>query len=314
MGSSQKFYGVLLLVQLLFGIQYVASKYVLSALPPLVWASLRATAAAFLFGLTAYFLGKLDPKRALQQAKPLIVFALLSTAINQGCFLYGLTYTTVTNSALLNTLIPVFTLLIVTCTGREHFSLVKFIGTGIALLGALSLNRFEDLSLSNQTFLGDLLTIANSLCYSFFLAFSKPFLERENRLWATTWFFIYGCVALWVLSIPQWSDINVPPFSWEVTGAMIFSVVGGTFLTYLLVNYAIAHVPASVVALFIYLQPIIAGGMGWWLLNESITPRTLVSAGLIFVGVYLSVQKSNAKAKSLSQNLFRNEAVRKARW
>src|SRR5689334_21631339 len=103
----------LIIVQILFGINYVVSKILVGALPPLLWASLRVIIAAVFLVTIACLSGKPAPTLNRKFIIPAIFFSLLGVTLNQGTFLLGLHYTTASNSAVLNTLIPVFTLLFV---------------------------------------------------------------------------------------------------------------------------------------------------------------------------------------------------------
>jgi len=63
---------------------------------------------------------------------------LLGMVINQASFLTGLHLTTSTNSAILNTLIPVFTLLVVTIRGQERMGGRRLLGFLCALHALMS--------------------------------------------------------------------------------------------------------------------------------------------------------------------------------
>src|SRR6185312_13343906 len=104
----------LIAVQVLFGVNYVVTKVVVGAFPPLLWASLRIIISSIFMLTVAFMSGHEHPKDGKKFFGPLVIFALLGIIINQSSFLVGLRYTTATNSAVLNTLIPVFTLLLVT--------------------------------------------------------------------------------------------------------------------------------------------------------------------------------------------------------
>ena len=45
---------------------------------------------------------------------------------------------------------------------------------------------------------------------------------------------------------------------------------------------------ASRAAAFNYLQPVIASGLGIWLLSERLTSKVLIGGGMILAGVYLT--------------------------
>lgn len=276
----------LISVQVLFGLNYVFSKVVVDAFPPLVWASVRIIISTIImFAIAIPFAG--PSPRGKKFFLPLIVFSLLGIIVNQSSFLVGLRYTTSTNSAILNTLIPVFTFMIVTLRGQEKMTWRRGLGLISAFVGVLILRKIENFSLSDQTLLGDSLTILNCLSYGFFLAFSKNFLENHSRIWATTWLFLYGSVGLTLLALPDYTHFQMPELNNTLVSCMIFGILGATLLTYFLNFWALAYAKASSVAIFIYLQPVVAAALAWFWRGETITLRTIVSSLLIFVGVLL---------------------------
>ncbi|OFZ18720.1 MAG: hypothetical protein A2X94_05910 [Bdellovibrionales bacterium GWB1_55_8] len=289
----------LITVQVLFGLNYVISKVVVEAFPPLLWASARIIISTILMFMIAGFAGTRMP-RGRAFFLPLVIFALLGTVINQASFLVGLHLTSSTNSAILNTLIPVVTLLIVTLRGQEAATWKRVVGFVFAFGGVLVLRKVENFSFSDQTFLGDLLTILNCVSYGFFLAYGKTFLERHDRIWTTAWMFAYGSVGLTALALPDWMHFTLPTLTPLLVGCMVFGIVGATLLTYFLNFWALAHAKASSVAIFIYLQPIVAAALAWSWFGEAVTVRTAVSSLLIFGGVLLALQKEPSEDTELS--------------
>ena len=285
-------FGALILVQVLFGVNYVVSKVLVEHFPPLVWASLRLFVAAGMMMSLAFASGRKHPKSTRKFFVPLIKYALLGIILNQGAFLLGLSYTTATNSAVLNTLIPIFTLLIVTLRGQEQFTLSKGIGFVAALAGVLVLRRVDQFSLSDKTLVGDLLTMFNCLCYAFFLSYSKPFLEANDRVWTTAWLFTYGALVMPFIALPSYLSFHWPPLSQTVELCMLFSILGGTVGTYFLNLWALTYTRSSSVALFIYLQPMVASVVAWVWFHEAATARVIISSGLILVGVLFGLYGS----------------------
>jgi drug/metabolite transporter (DMT)-like permease len=289
-------WSALVSVQVLFGINYVVSKIVVDAMPPLVWASIRVVIASVV--MVAIALATRPQKHPTDGRKffiPLIAFALLGIIINQGSFLVGLHYTTATNSAVLNTMIPVFTLLIVTLRGQEPLTKYRAMGFILSFAGVLVLRNVEQLTLSDKTLVGDLLTILNCLSYGLFLSYSKQFLQEHDRVWTTTWLFLYGSVGLGLVSIPAWIDFHPPEMTPMLVGAMVFGIVGGTLLTYFLNLWALAHTRSSSVALFIYLQPVVASALAWAWFDQQITTRTMIAGAMIFGGLLLALSKNQER-------------------
>jgi drug/metabolite transporter (DMT)-like permease len=290
---SARTLAALVTVQVLFGIHYVVSKAVIAVFPPLVWANLRALAsAALLFPVVYATRRKTMPKLNADFFKPLAVLSLSGIMINQSSFLIGLKHTTATNSAILNTLIPIFTLLFVTLSGQEAFSFKKAVGFAFALSGVLFLRGVEHLSFSDQTLAGDLMIIINAVSYGYFLASGKEFLQKHDAIWVTAWLFLLGSVGIGVIAIPSWVGFEWPAIDFKLGAAMAFAVVGSSLLAYLLNIWALGRTRSSSVALFAYLQPVVASILAWIWLDETPTARLAISSILIFVGVLIAVGPS----------------------
>lgn len=296
--SPKLIVAALILVQVLFGIHFVASKALVHFFPPLLWASLRAgIAAALLVGL-AVALRRPHPKGGMKFFLPLAGFACLGVIINQACFLIGLKYTTPANSSVLNTMIPVFTLLIVILRGMEELSWKRLAGFFSAFLGVLILVRVETFTMNLATAKGDLLTLVNALSYGCYLAFSKRFIEQHDRVWVTAWLFLFGTVGLGLAALPDWMSFTWPTLTPSIVGAGIYAVLGGTVMTYFLVTWTLAYTPASQVGLFIYIQPVAASLVAWIAFGLSPTPRTLLGSVFIFAGLYLTQLRTRRRRSS----------------
>jgi drug/metabolite transporter (DMT)-like permease len=254
----------------------------------MIWASFRVMISFLFLLIISIVSNHKKPKITTGFISQIVIFALLGVIINQGSFLVGLKYTTATNSAILNTLIPIFTLLLVTLSGKETLTLKRSLGFVSALTGVLVLRHIENFTLSDDTLLGDALTILNCFSYALFLTLSKRFIGKYNPLWVTTWLFGFGSIGLMIFAAPSWSQFQWPEFNITIIGCMMFSIFGSTLLAYLLNNWALAKSSSSSVALFIYLQPVIASGLAWGFFGESITPRTVLAALFIFSGMLLA--------------------------
>lgn len=279
----------LLAIQFFFGVNYVFSKFIVMAISPSVWAAMRIVLTSFVLLAVTILARQPHPPRERSFFVPLFGWSLLALFFNQLGYLWGLRLTTPTNSSILNSLIPVFVLLLALLKGQERFSLRLGLGFLLAFGGALMIRRLEEMSFSSATFVGDALTIFGAFSYACFLVVSKKFFEKYNRAWATVWMFFYGSLTLSLASIPAWGDFNWPVFSWPLLGCISFSVICGTAATYFLNAWTLSKVRSSEVALFIYLQPPIAAALSWALRGETLSLRTVISGGLIFAGLLVAL-------------------------
>ncbi|MFN7973792.1 MAG: DMT family transporter [Acidobacteriota bacterium] len=275
-------------VQLLFGIQYVAAKRVLEVIPPKPWALIRAGTAGFL--LLAIVLARRLPFPPGSDLVKLAGLALLGVAINQYLFVEGLHRTTPAHSALINCMIPVLVLLMAAALGRERVTLRRVGGIATTFLGILVLIGVEKLDLHAATVVGDALTFMNAFSYSWFLVLGKPVMERQRAFVATAlllamggaWLTLVGGRGL--VALP-WGEI--PGRIW-LLGAVI--VLGPTIGAYGLNTYALARVDSSVVALFVYVQPVIAAVLSIATGYETPSFRLFASAAIVFLGMSVALR------------------------
>ena len=293
----------LTVVQVLFGINYVVSKVIVASFQPLIWAALRVIIAAIALACISLLLKRPRPRLNADFFAHVIPYSLLGVVINQGSFLVGLHYTTPTNSSVLNTLIPILTLVFVTLAGQEKATFQRIVGFVLALAGVLVLRNVEDFSLSNQTLLGDSLTLINAMSYAIFLTVSKKFFTKHDTLWVTTWMFAFGSVGLTLISMPWWGELQIPVMTPEMIWCMIFSILGATLLAYLLNNWALARVRSSSVALFIYMQPIVTALLTWVYFGEMPSLRSVLASAFIFLGLILSLNRTSENSEKTSKNL-----------
>ncbi len=293
--SQKRVIAALVVIQVLFGLNYVVTKSVVGHFPPLVWASIRIAICSVIMFAVAQISKRPHPPKTREFFVPLVGLALLGSIINQGSFLVGLHYTTSTNSAVLNTLIPVFTLLIVTIRGQERLTLNRAIGFVLALAGVLVIRRVEEISFSDATVLGDLLMIVNCLSYALFLSVGKSFLEKYDPIWTTAYLFLYGTIGLTLLAVPDYMRLSLPPMTSELVAAALYAVLGATLATYFLSNWTLRYAKSSQVALFIYIQPVIASLVAWSWMGEVITLRTSIASLLIFLGMLFALTKPKAQ-------------------
>jgi drug/metabolite transporter (DMT)-like permease len=278
----------LTLIQVFFGVHYLAGKIVLAQIPPRAWALLRVAGAAVLLLALAAALGRRFP-RAPRDLALLAIFSVFGVAINQVCFVEGLSRTTATHSAIINTLIPAWTLLFAVLLGREALTGLKAASLVLAVAGVLLVIRPERASFSSATFVGDLLTVANSMSYSFFLVVSKRTMHRVDAMAATALMFVFGTVPIALFGASAVATFDFGSVSMTGWAWAAFIVLFPTAGAYVLISWTLARAEASLVALFVYMQPVIAAFLGIVFQNETLTARTVGGGLLIFVGVYLAL-------------------------
>lgn len=289
----------LLAVQVFFGVHYFVAKLLVQMVPPRAWACVRITgAAALLMGWNLLFRRRHPANR--RDLGRLGLYALFGVVLNQVLFVEGLARTTPSHSAVINSLIPVLTLLFALLLGRERPTVGRVASLVVSFASVLLLLGVERFRLEDQLVRGDLLTLANGASFSLFLVLSRDFLRRNDPLAATAWLLLLGAGGILAVGAGPLLQVDftaLPARFWLLAA---YAVVFATVLAYFLNYYALRHVDSSMVALFIYLQPPIATTLSMLFLHERPAPRFWVAAAGIFLGLYLAV-KSTRPAPSGSR-------------
>lgn len=282
---------VLIFIQLLFGVSFPASKVIVQQMDPVLWSNLRFFFAGVgMLAMTLVMRRKHPPitKSFLSQV---CILSILGMALGQGLFLVGLQYTSSINSSIIITFIPILTLLIVILRKQESLTYNKFIGIILAFMGVILMRDITQLSLGNSTFIGDILVFCAALCFAMYLSFGKKFFMKYDNMWSTTWMFFISSFVMSLFNFTKFSSLGSFEFSELFIQCALFSIIGATLLTYLLNNWALKRAPSGNVAIFIYLQPVVAGLIGYFFLDEIITVRMLMCGVLIMIGLIFTLQK-----------------------
>jgi drug/metabolite transporter (DMT)-like permease len=274
----------LVTVSVLFGTAYVCSKQVLHYVTPAAWSLIRAASTGIL--LSIYGLYKFNRSRFSARDLGLIVLmGAFGVALNQIAFFEGLARTTPTHSAVLNTSIPIFTLLFSVLLGNEKASNEKLAGIALSLFGVLVILEFEKLQFTSSTFIGDALTVMNSACFSFYLSMSRDLNRRVPPLLVTAGMFVAGSMLMLPYSTVPLLHLQWSALPWFIPLLMIYLVTAGTLAPYGLNNWALSKVESSTVAHYIYIQPVVAGWLSRLVFDERLTLRMLVGTLFVFAGV-----------------------------
>ena len=295
--SLFKIYGSLILVQLIFGFHYLTTSIIVERIDAFEWTAIRIFLAGVLMALIYRHRILNFPKG--KEWNFLIILSLLGIVLNTAFFTKGLEYTTPAHASLISCMIPVMTLVFAWLLGKEEMNKYKSLSILIAMSGALILFGIDDLDIRSELFFGDILIFINFSCFGLFLVLSKSMIEHHSSLGLTVLVMSLGSVILLPFSV-KGIYLNYDLWlsqPWWIWFAAFYSIFFATVVTYSLNYYAMGFVESSKVALFIYLQPVVAGSISVLLGRDEITVRLLVSSALIMFGLLLSTIETKSTSK-----------------
>lgn len=292
----------LIAVQILFGSWPVFGKVVLRSMSPSSLVALRLTGAALAFTLLQR---KITPllKMPVKDILLLALCSMLGVVGNQFLYVKGLSLTTAINSALLSTTIPVFTLFVSILFGHDRLSLRRLFGILLAAGGVVYLVNPAHADISMHTTAGNMLLVSNSLLYAIYIVISKSLFERYGALNVITWIFLVGSLVTIPVGTYSLQQENLGALTGGVWLMIALIIIFPTVVAYYLNAWALTKVPPSTVAIYIYLQPLVAFGFAPLLLGEEFNSRTIIAAILIFAGVAVVTKRGRSRAiKEISEH------------
>ena len=285
----------LILVQVMFGTWPIFGKIVLRSITSTALVGVRIVGATVVFVLLHRKAREILslPKRTLAS---LILCSLLGVVINQLLFVKGLSYTTVINATLITTTIPVFTLAISIVLGHDRATWRHILGIALAAAGVAYLVDPFRATLSGQTTLGNILIVINSLSYGAYIPLSRDLVKRYGALNVTTWLFLIATIIMLPLAIYTWRDVQIDRIGLGAWLSLAYIVLVPTVGAYFLNAWALTRVSPGIVAIYIYLQPLMAFGVAPLVLGERLNARTIVACVLIFAGVAVVTMFARSRA------------------
>jgi drug/metabolite transporter (DMT)-like permease len=217
----------------------------------------------------------------------LCMIGVCGIAVNQVCFLIGLSLTSASHAALVIGLTPFMVLFLAWFRGQEAFTSNRAIGLAVAVCGMLLLQK-PSASAQTASLLGDVLILGAGLSFAVYTVFGKELAAEHGGMAVIAVSYAAGAIFLLPMTLffaSRFDFSQVSAAAWWSFGYM--SVVSSV-LCYIGWAYALKRLSASRLTAFSYLQPLVATLLALPMLGEPITAALVSGGGLIMAGVFLS--------------------------
>lgn len=279
------------MVSLIYGVTFTIAKDVMPLyINAYGFILLRVGGAVLLFWLVWLFMPK--EKIALSDFPRIAAAAFFGVALNMLTFFKGLSYTSPIAASVIMVTTPIIVLILSAIIIKERMQKRKVFGIILGLIGTSFLILYgKSIGSATHAGLGNFLVFVNAVSYGFYLIIVKKLMEQYNAFTFVKWIYTFGFLMVLPFGWEELQQVN-----WNVVPLSIllkigFVVLFSTFFTYLLNLLSMKELKPTIVAVFIYLQPLFAAIFAIGLGKDQLTFVKTIAAILIFSGVYLVTQK-----------------------
>lgn len=272
-------------IYLVWGATYLAIRYAVETIPPLITAGIRHTIAGGILLVWACARGY-RPKREHWVAG--IVLGALFFLIGHGSLHWAEQHVASGLAALLIATEPMFILVLAWMSGQQRISRLSAIGLMVGVVGVGILTGAE-VSSKDTSLIGMLAVLLGSVSWAAGVVISPKLKLPSDALARTAVPLVCGAAMLLITAgltgefhSLQWSAISLK----SILG-LAFLIFFGSVVAFTAYTWLLQRCPPTLVATHTYANPVVAVLLGWLLASEPLTARVLLASVAILGAIVL---------------------------
>lgn len=279
----------LLLMVLIWGINFPVAKAALTVLTPSAFNALRFPLASLVVLAALLGSGRLTRPDRIDLPR-ILLLGVLGNVIYQQFFIFGLALTRAGTASVLLAGTPIITALLSSLLGHERPAPRIWLGVvatfaGIVLVVAGGTAADGD---SGHSVLGDLLMVSASLCWALYTVGARPLIQRYGSIQVTAWTLWIGTGGLILIGLPDVlaTDLRaLPSAAWL---GIVYAGALSIGVAYLIWYSGVKYLGNTRTAVFSNLVPVVALVAAWAQLGEVPQAWQVAGAAVILGGVTLA--------------------------
>jgi drug/metabolite transporter (DMT)-like permease len=306
--NNQKSIGhsAMLMVNIFFGMNMAISKGLMGeAVSPMGLNALR-----FLFGGVGFWLLSIFFRERVEKKDLGILFlgSVLGLLINQIFFIQGLARTSPIDASIICTSLPIITMLLSALILKEPITWLKALGVMVGASGAIYLvYTAQNENTGASSLVGNLLCFGSCVSFALFLVVTKTVSQKYRPITTMKWMFLFAILLFLPFSFTDVSSLRFSNFSQSDYASLFFVLVFATLIPYLLIPLGQKILRPTTLAMYNYVQPIMASLLAVFIGQDSFSFSKGLAAALVFTGVFIvtrSKSRADIEAAKLAKKLL----------
>lgn len=269
-----------------WGTTYLGIRIGVKDMPPALFAGYRHLTAGIIFFSFLMLRGYKPPK--LKELWPIAVVGLALLGIANGLIVSAERWVPSGLTCIIIAALPfIFVGVEALPPARKRINWKVGIGLVIGLLGVVLIFTGDLQSLFNPDYQLGIIEIAlGMLAWALGSIYSKTKRLSVSPLVNASVQMLIAGVVLIIFGYGIGEHITFHPGS-DSFWALVYLIIFGSIVGYTSYIYALHHLPASLVATYSYVNPVIALFLGWLILDEKLDLTVIVSSAIILAGVIM---------------------------
>jgi drug/metabolite transporter (DMT)-like permease len=273
------------LLGLIWGSSFAWIKVAVDEIPPATLVAWRMTLGAI--GMVALLaLMRIPWPRAAGEWLPLVVLGAVNAAIPIFLISWGELFVDSGTAAVLNSLVPIFSLVIAGLALRtEPVTALRVGGLVLGFIGAALLaSRELSLRADASGLIGALAVVLAAASYAVGASYAKHRIGRNHRYVVAGGTLVFAALDMWVLALVADGGVIIPS-QLDTIIAVAWLGILGSFVAYVLYFFLIENIGATLTTMVTYIFPVVGVAIGVLLLHERMDVRLLIGTGLVVAGI-----------------------------
>lgn len=268
---------------------------------------IRTSSAALI--LLAYILlkDKSQLKATRSEIKDLIIFGVIGIAAVTSFYFFAIKYLYVSVALIIEFTAPIWIVLYLKFVKKKSVPPTMWVGITFAFSGLILISQIW--SGSSLHPLGVFVAFLDALALALYFIFADRLSQTRSSISLITWGMSVAAI-FFALILPWWNfpfefltdtyslQGELSAYSAPGWALILWIVVIGTVIPYLLTVTAIRELSASTSSVIGMIEPIFAGAIAWWLLSEAFTTIQLIGCAVVLIGIYFADKARNVAIKS----------------
>ena len=283
---------------MLFAFGGVAAKVLRSAdMDAFRLTQIRTTGAALILITFAALKGKSQLYARKDELKDLIIFGTVGVAAVTSFYFFAIKYLYVSVALVIEFTASIWIVLYLRFIKKKQVSPIMWWGIACAFSGLFLLSQIWTGTTLHP--LGVAVAFADAFALAIYFLLADRLSQKRSSLSLMSWGIGVAAV-FWALVLPWWNfpfeyltntyslEGNLSNYSAPGWALILWIIVVGTVIPYLLTVTGIRELSASTGSVIGMIEPLFAGAIAWWLLSEAFNTTQLIGCAVLLLGIYLA--------------------------